>query len=135
MQHIPENTQKQLKAMLQDEEIQLVESLSDKGRIIADDGDWAAVPVQYNDSQDDDPDAEAAIIEDFENRSATLSTLEARLVEVRAALERMENGSYGISEISGKPIEVERLLANPAATTTIAEMQAQEQKTSPTHSE
>ncbi|MCT8139755.1 TraR/DksA C4-type zinc finger protein [Anaerobacillus sp. CMMVII] len=39
--------------------------------------------------------------------------------DVIAALERMENGSYGICEVSGKEIPYERLQALPTARTTI----------------
>lgn len=39
--------------------------------------------------------------------------------DVVAALERMENGSYGICEVSGKEIPMERLEALPTARTTI----------------
>ena len=35
--------------------------------------------------------------------------------EIDAALERMKNGTYGISEISGRPIPFRRLLAVPWA--------------------
>ncbi|HLR62727.1 MAG TPA: hypothetical protein VK097_09835 [Lentibacillus sp.] len=38
-----------------------------------------------------------------------------QLEEVDAALERIENGTFGISEKSGKPIPEERLEAEPTA--------------------
>lgn len=38
-----------------------------------------------------------------------------RLMEVNDALQRMEEGRYGISEKSGEPIPVERLEAMPTA--------------------
>ena len=44
-----------------------------------------------------------------------------RLGEVERALQRIKNGSYGISEVSGKPIPVERLEAIPTAATLVGE--------------
>jgi DnaK suppressor protein len=39
----------------------------------------------------------------------------ARLLEVEHALNKMSNGLYGLSEVSGEPISYERLLAIPWA--------------------
>ena len=44
-----------------------------------------------------------------------------RLGEVERALLRIEAGAYGISEVSGKPIPIERLEAMPTATTLVGE--------------
>ncbi|WP_237049337.1 hypothetical protein [Lentibacillus amyloliquefaciens] len=44
-----------------------------------------------------------------------------RLDEIEAALERVENGTYGISEKSGKPIPEERLEAEPTARNRVEE--------------
>lgn len=44
-----------------------------------------------------------------------LHNAEALLQEVRAAKARIDNGTYGICEISGEPIPVERLDALPYA--------------------
>jgi RNA polymerase-binding transcription factor DksA len=44
-----------------------------------------------------------------------------RLGEVDLALQRIEAGAYGISEVSGKPIPIERLEAMPTATTLVGE--------------
>lgn len=46
-------------------------------------------------------------------------TLEKRLQEIIAALDRMEKGTYGFCENCQKEIEIDRLKANPAATTCI----------------
>jgi DnaK suppressor protein len=50
---------------------------------------------------------------------AMLSKLKVKLSEVNAALSRIEAGSYGICEKTGKPIPKERLLANPVARTVV----------------
>lgn len=44
-----------------------------------------------------------------------------RLVAVKNALRRMDEGTYGYSEISGRPIPLERLEAIPTATTLVDE--------------
>ncbi len=46
-----------------------------------------------------------------------LDTLKKELSEVDAALKRIEEGTYGICEKTGRPIPVERLEAYPAART------------------
>jgi 16S rRNA (guanine(527)-N(7))-methyltransferase RsmG/RNA polymerase-binding protein DksA len=48
-----------------------------------------------------------------------LTDLKRQLSEVEAALKRIEEGSYGICEKTGRPIPVERLEAYPAARTVV----------------
>ncbi len=43
------------------------------------------------------------------------------LAQVNRALERIEQGTYGLSEVSGKPIPIERLEALPYATILVDE--------------
>ena len=43
------------------------------------------------------------------------------LAQVERALQRIEQGTYGLSEVSGKPIPIERLEALPYATTLVDE--------------
>ena len=78
--------------------------------------DWEPVPNAREEilaSRDETADK----IESFEENIAITRQLEARLAEVRDALERIENGSYGHCIACGKAIETERLNANPAAQT------------------
>lgn len=56
--------------------------------------------------------------EDMKNKALS-DRLELRLKEVNDALERMNNGTYGICETCEKSIPLERLEANPAAKTDI----------------
>ena len=56
--------------------------------------------------------------EDMKNKALS-DRLELRLKEVNEALERIENETYGICEVCEKPIDIERLKANPAAKTDI----------------
>jgi RNA polymerase-binding protein DksA len=43
------------------------------------------------------------------------------LAQITRALERIDQGTYGVSEVSGKPIPIERLEALPSATTLAGE--------------
>ena len=53
----------------------------------------------------------------FEGDVAIVKELEPQLNDVRLALEKIKNGTYGICEIGDEPIEEDRLEANPAART------------------
>jgi RNA polymerase-binding transcription factor DksA len=81
-------------------------------------GDWE---THMDDSQnetsfDDLPNK----FEEESTNEGVLETLEERLREVTDALERIQNKTFGICMITGKPIEPEVLDANPAATTCLA---------------
>jgi DnaK suppressor protein len=54
-------------------------------------------------------------LEELEENTGIVSQLDKQLIEVDAALSRIENGTYGLCEICGKEIEPERLMANPSA--------------------
>lgn len=55
--------------------------------------------------------------EEYDERRATLATLEGRLNDIKRALKKIEAGTYGICEVSGEEIEEDRLEVNPAART------------------
>ncbi len=83
--------------------------------------DWEAIePDMDMDKADDNVVADG--IEEYENNRGILDQLETRLNEVKSALNKIEKGTYGICEISGQPIEEDRLEANPAARTCKAHM-------------
>jgi RNA polymerase-binding transcription factor DksA len=48
-----------------------------------------------------------------------LDDLEAELAEIEAAIERIENGTYGVDEVTGAPIDEARLEAIPVARTNV----------------
>jgi DnaK suppressor protein len=50
------------------------------------------------------------------------------LDQIEAALARLRDGTYGVSELSGEPIGIERLRAVPWATRTVAEAEQAERK-------
>jgi DnaK suppressor protein len=53
--------------------------------------------------------------EELEDNTGIVNQLDSQLIEVDAALDRIAKGTYGICQTCGKPIEIERLEANPAA--------------------
>jgi DnaK suppressor protein len=79
-------------------------------------GDWEATPEAQTAPEADENDL-ADRTEDYGERTATLGVLEPRLKDVNDALQKIEDGTYGICEVCGKPIEEDRLEANPAART------------------
>lgn len=72
-----------------------------------------------------DPNEVADRTEEYDERRATLATLEGRYNDIRRALRKIDDGTYGICEISGEPIEADRLEANPAARTCKAHLNEQ----------
>ena len=75
---------------------------------------------------------------EFEDDAQRLDTLERdgnlvardveRLERVERALEKIEDGTYGLSDISGEPIPSERLQAVPEALYTLSEEAGLEKK-------
>ncbi len=77
-------------------------------------GGWDATSGNMEvDSADENEVADK--LEEIEENSGIVSNLENQLKEVVSALERMDSGTYGTCEKTGKPIEMERLQANPSA--------------------
>jgi DnaK suppressor protein len=107
------------KGKLQEELAQLEEELSLLGkRDPQHPEDWIATPDTMDIDKADDNEV-ADELESLVENTSILSSLEKRYQDVKAALSRIEQGTYGICRISGKPIEKERLDANPAADTSI----------------
>jgi DnaK suppressor protein len=50
-----------------------------------------------------------------------LDDLEAELAEIEAALARIDAGTYGVDEVTGEPIDPERLEVVPAARTNVGD--------------
>ena len=112
------------KTLLQAEKEALEVQLGRLGRPNPDvPGDWEALPSDFDiDSADDSELADK--IEEMEEQNAVQNQLENRLVDIVRALEKIEKGTYGICEVSGKEIELARLEANPAARTCIEHREA-----------
>ncbi len=95
----------------------LEEQLAGIARFNGDTNLWEAIPDQDMIGEIDDNDA-ADRFEDFEERSAMLGTLQARLKDVDDALAKIATNTYGNCEVEpAHPIEHDRLEANPAART------------------
>jgi RNA polymerase-binding transcription factor DksA len=81
-------------------------------------GSWEATTVGMEvDAADENEVADK--LEEYEGNNSILGQLDNQLNEVKAALERIEQGTYGICEKCGEPIEKERLEANPSARVSI----------------
>lgn len=112
---------KHFKELLEAELIDLEKSLSTLGRKNPDrQSDWEAVEPDGTDEAEEGDVAEN--MEAYENNRATLEQLETRLNEVKTALSNIEDERYGICEVCENEIEMDRLEANPAASTCKAHM-------------
>ena len=78
--------------------------------------DWEAMPDRL-DIVKADPNEVADGIESYEGNTAILKELEIRFNEIKTALARMQDGSYGKCTTCGELIDPKRLEANPAAAT------------------
>ncbi len=106
-----------LKSKLEEELRGLEEELNFVGRKNPDvKTDWEAEPADLDTDSADESEV-ADKIEEYEENSAVLGELEIRYNEVKDALKKIEEGRYGLCEVDGKPIERDRLEANPAART------------------
>lgn len=112
------------KEKLEKERILLEEELGTISRVNPNNPrDWEATTTDIQvDSADENEVADK--MEELEENKAILSRLEPQLNEVKAALKRIEEGTYGICEVSGDAIEKERLEANPSARTSIKHMRS-----------
>jgi len=112
------DTQK-FKTKLEEELKVLEKELGSIGRRNPDNkDDWEAVPDQLNVTGADKNES-ADMITEFEENTAKVKQLEIRYNNVKRALEKIREGKYGVDEIDGEPIPIERLEANPAARTKI----------------
>lgn len=105
------------KELLDAELVLLEKELSGIGRVNPDNkNDWEAVEPDMNTDTADEGDV-AGTMQEYANNNAMLNNLEIRLNEVKSALEKIDEGTYGVCEECDAPIEEDRLEANPAAKT------------------
>jgi len=109
----------QFKKRLLAEQAQLEEELGGIGQKSPESaGGWEATSGGMEvDNADDNEVADK--LEELEENAGVVSKLEKQLIEVKAALDRIAKGTYGICEVCGKPIETERLEANSSARVSI----------------
>lgn len=99
---------------------QLEKQLNTVGRINLDNpADWETIGSKETNIDDDhsDQNDNADAQEEFGERHAILQDLEIRYNNVKQALERIKDNTFGKCQVCEKNIEPERLKANPAATT------------------
>lgn len=105
------------KAKLEKEKELVEKELAEVGKKNPDNpSDWEAAPGDRDISQADD-NTLADSIEEYEENVAIVNTLENRYKDIKIALDKIEEGTYGICEVCGKEIEGDRLEANPSAQT------------------
>lgn len=66
------------------------------------------------------PDENAQEISDYTTNFATEKILEKTMEDIDSALDRMEDGTYGICKYCKQPISVKRLIARPVASACMA---------------
>jgi RNA polymerase-binding transcription factor DksA len=111
------------KKELEGERTRLVEELKKVGRVNPDNpSDWEATPGDTEHAADLSD--EANQVEEYEERSAIETQLEEQLVNVDKALQKIDEGTFGLCTEGGiaHPIEEKRLEANPSAETCVAHM-------------
>lgn len=109
------------KTKLEEEAKRLEAELATVGRRNpSNNNDWEAVPPEGGEQAD--PNDTASQLGAYGDNAAILNDLEPRYNEVLAALERIEDGSYGTCVVCDEPIEEDRLRADPSATTCLAHL-------------
>jgi DnaK suppressor protein len=109
------DTQK-LKKQLEEEKELLLKELGSVGKQNpSNPDDWEA--KEDENVERADPSLKADVIEEIEERHALTDTLEARLKNVKQALENLEGGTFGLCSECQKQIEEDRIEANAAAPT------------------
>ena len=116
-----DDEQKELyRKKLEDERAILEDELSTVGeRNPANPDDWVPVHADMDTSASDSSE-QADASEAYGENATILNDLEVRHTNVTNALERLEDGTYGVCSVCGEDIEHERLEANVAADTCIA---------------
>ncbi|MBX4210954.1 hypothetical protein KW783_03220 [Candidatus Parcubacteria bacterium] len=110
------------KEKLEKEKKLLEKELSSVGRVNPQNkNDWEAKSEDLDILRADSNEV-ADNLEEFGENSAILGQLEGKLNDVKDALKRIENGTYGVCEIGKEQIEHDRLEANPSARTCLKHM-------------
>ena len=76
------------------------------------------------DHDPNDPADEATNLYDRDRDRAAIENADRILAKIARALQKMEDGTYGLSDIDGTPIPLERLQALPYALTTVQQEEA-----------
>jgi RNA polymerase-binding transcription factor DksA len=101
------------------EDLEIVESdLAEIAVLNTETGEWEAKADDMETmSPTQDSNEYADQLEELNDNKEELAPLQERWDELKAALEKIANGTYGKCEVGGEAIEEARLEANPAART------------------
>ena len=116
MQKIPQAELEELRVHLESEKVELEEELASHGRVLNDAGEWQGSSEGYEGEEADPIDA-ADQIEELVTNVPLVEELEEKHSAVSDALEKMDEGVYGICEVCNEPIPLDRLHAIPSART------------------
>lgn len=118
MKKIPQDTLEELRVALEEERDTLERDLAGHGRYLNDEGDWQGASIGFE-GEEADPNDTADQIEELVTNVPLVAELEERHTGVVEALQKMDDGTYGLCEADNEMIPVERLRANPSARTCI----------------
>ncbi len=79
-------------------------------------GEWEAAE-KHVDTSATEQDELADRVEEYDENRAEVAEIEPHWKSIVRALRRIEDGTYGVCEVCGEEIELDRLEANPAART------------------
>jgi len=105
-----------LKAALEAERTQIIADLKSIAAFNEHTGDWEAVP-DTSEMGEVDENTEADVVEEWNERRATVAALETTFNDIERALAKISEGTYGTCEICGRSIETDRLEVLPSART------------------
>ncbi len=103
----------QCKEQLLKEKEQLERDLSESA--VKNDDHWETKRPHFGEEGRFDEEERADEVEEYEAEASIDRQLETRLLDIAAALQKINNGTYGICEQCKKAIDEARLTANPAA--------------------
>lgn len=118
VQKIAQSDLEELRARLESDKEHVEEELASHGRVLDDTGDWVGSSQGFE-GEESDPNDVADQIEEFGTNISLVEELEERHRDIVDALQKMDEGVYGICEVSNEPIPLERLKANPSARTLV----------------
>lgn len=122
MYTVPMDTN-QFKEKLQDELETVENALHDIAAFNKETGEWEAKGEDMETTEPtQDSNEFADKLEEYEEHREELPALQTRWNEIKVALDKIAQDTYGKCEVDGEEIEADRLDANPAARTCKAHM-------------
>lgn len=108
----------ELRGALEAEKDSVEEELAAHGRVQGETGDWQGRST--SEGEEADPLDVADNIEELAVNVPLVEELEKRHTDIVDALEKMDNGTYGMCEVCEEHIPADRLEVNAAARTCVA---------------